>query len=70
MWLKIRTQEVFFLNDIYKTNVEINFFMLIYANMNMKITSQGYGVRSCLKLSLNKLKEMKDPTSISSPLGT
>jgi len=44
--------------------------MLTYANMNMKITSEGYGVRSYLKLVLNKLKEMRDPTSIYTPLGT
>jgi len=44
--------------------------MLTYANMNMKITWQGYSVRSCLKLMLNKLKEMKGPTMISNLLGT
>jgi len=26
------------------------FIMLTYVNMNMKITWQGYGARSCLKL--------------------
>jgi hypothetical protein len=47
------------------------FVMLTYVNMNMKITWQGYGVRSCIKLVLNKLKEMKGPTSINyTPLGT
>jgi hypothetical protein len=35
------------------------FMMLTYANMNMKRTWQGYGARSCLKLMLNKSKEMK-----------
>jgi hypothetical protein len=45
------------------------FIMLTYANMNMKRTWQGYGVRSCLKLLLNKLKEMKSPTSIYTFLG-
>ncbi len=33
--------------------------MLTYANMNMKRTCQGYGARLCLKLMLNKLKEMR-----------
>jgi len=36
--------------------------------MNMKRTWQGYGARLCLKLMLNKLKEMKGPTSIFIPL--
>jgi len=44
--------------------------MLTYANMNIKRTWQGYGARSCLKLMLNKLKEMKGPTSIYIALGT
>jgi hypothetical protein len=42
------------------------FIVLTYVNMNMKRTWQGYGVRSCLKLVLNRLKEMRGPT----PLGT
>jgi hypothetical protein len=44
--------------------------MLTYANMNMKRTQQNYGARSCLKLMLNKLKEMRGPISIYTPLGT
>jgi len=44
--------------------------ILIYANMNMKITWQGYGVRLCLKMVLNKLKEMKGSISIYTHLGT
>ncbi len=35
------------------------FIMLAIANMNMKRTWQGYGVKLCLKLILNILKEMK-----------
>jgi hypothetical protein len=35
------------------------FIILTYANMNMKRTWQGYGVRSCLRLVLNKLQEMR-----------
>jgi hypothetical protein len=46
------------------------FIMLTYANMNMKRTWQGYDAKLCLKLMLNKLKEMKGPTSIYTPLGT
>jgi hypothetical protein len=46
------------------------FIMLTYANMNMEITWQGYGARSCLKLMLNKLKEMRGPIFIYTPLGT
>jgi hypothetical protein len=45
------------------------FIMLTYANMNMKRTWQGYGVRSCLRLMLNKLKEMGDPIFIYIPFG-
>jgi hypothetical protein len=46
------------------------FIMLTYANMNMKKTWQGYGVRLCLRLVLNWLKEMKDHIHIYIPLGT
>jgi hypothetical protein len=38
--------------------------------MNMKKTWQGYDVRSCLRLVLKTLKEMKGPTLIYTPLGT
>jgi len=46
------------------------FIMWTYINMNMKRIWQGYGVRSCLKLMLNILKEMKSLISIYNPLGT
>jgi len=46
------------------------FIMLTYVNMNMKRIWQGYGVRWCLKLVLNKLKEMKGLTFIYTLLGT
>jgi hypothetical protein len=46
------------------------FIMLIFTNINMKRTWQGYGVRLCLRLMLNILKEMKGLTSIYIPLGT
>jgi hypothetical protein len=45
------------------------FILLIYVNMNMEKTWQGYGVRLCLKLVLNMLKEMKAPIFIYTPLG-
>jgi hypothetical protein len=40
------------------------FIMLTYANINMKRTWQGYGVRSCLRLMSNILKEMRGPIYI------
>jgi hypothetical protein len=46
------------------------FILLTYVNMNMERTWQSYGVRSCLRLVLNKIKEMKGPISIYIPLGT
>jgi hypothetical protein len=46
------------------------FIMLTFANMNMKKTWQGYGARLCLRLVLNRLKEMKGFTFIYSPVGT
>jgi hypothetical protein len=46
------------------------FIMLTYANMNMERTWQGYDARLCLRMVLNKLKEMKGPTSIYTHLGT
>jgi hypothetical protein len=38
--------------------------------MNMEKTWQGYDARLCLRVLLNKLKEMKGPTSIYAPLET
>jgi len=46
------------------------FIMLTYANMNMKRTLQCYDAKSCVRLVLNKLKEMKSPTPIYIPFGT
>jgi hypothetical protein len=71
MWLKnknIRTKNK---NTRYaKQTWKWIFIMLTYANMNMKTTWQGYGVKSCLRLMLNRLKEMKGPSLIYTPLGT
>jgi hypothetical protein len=41
--------------------------MLTYANINIKRTWQDYGVKSCLRLILNKQKEMKGSTFIYTP---
>jgi hypothetical protein len=46
------------------------FIMLIYANMNMKKTWQGYDAKLCFRLFLNRLKEMKGPTPIYTPFRT
>jgi len=46
---------------MWKTNVKMN---LYYANTCKHEHEQGYGATSCLRLMLNKLKEMKSPTSI------
>jgi hypothetical protein len=46
---------------MWKTNVKMN---LYYANTCKHEHEQGYGVTSCLRLILNKLKEMKAPISI------
>jgi hypothetical protein len=42
--------------------------MLTHANMNMKRTWKGYGVRLSWGSVLNKLKEMKGSTPIYIPL--
>jgi hypothetical protein len=46
------------------------FIMQTYANMNMQRKWQGYSVKLCLRLVLNKLTKMKGPISIYNPLGT
>jgi hypothetical protein len=46
------------------------FIMLTYANMNMKKIWGSYGAKSCLRLTLNILKEMKGLISIYTALGT
>jgi len=37
--------------------------MLTYVNINMKNNMTMYGARFCLKLMLNRLKEMRDSIS-------
>jgi len=44
--------------------------MLTYANVNMKKTWQDHGARLCLRLMLNKLKEMRVCIRIYTLLGT
>ncbi len=46
------------------------FIILTYGNMNMKRTWQVYSARLCLKPMFNRLKEMKGPTFVYTPLGT
>jgi hypothetical protein len=53
-----------------KTNVKTDFYYANKCKHEHEKTWQGYGVRSCLKLVLKKLKEMKGPTFIYHPLGT
>jgi Mor family transcriptional regulator len=54
-----------------KTSVKTNiYYVNICKHEFMKKTWQNYGARSCLRLVLNKLKEMKGPTFIYTPLGT
>jgi len=54
-----------------KTNVKINFYYdNICKHEYEKKHDQGYGARSCLKLMLNRLKEMKGPIFIYTPLRT
>jgi hypothetical protein len=44
--------------------------MLTYANINMKKIWQGYSIRLCPRLVLNRLKEMKGLIYVYIPLGT
>jgi len=57
MWLKNKNKRIKTRTWGVPTWKHIS-IMLTYANMNMKKTWQGYGVRLCLILVLNKLKEM------------
>jgi hypothetical protein len=65
---KTRTQEL--RTRTWDENMKSIFIMQTYANMNIKKTWQGYGARSCLRLMLNRLKEMRVLISIYTPLGT
>jgi hypothetical protein len=53
-----------------KTNMKTNFYYVNIRKHEHEKTWQGYGVRLCLRLMLNKLKEMRGPISIYTPLGT
>jgi hypothetical protein len=68
MWLKIKNtitknKSMKYARQTWKRI----FIMLTHANMNMKRTWQGYGVRSCLRLVLNKLNIMENSTFIYTP---
>jgi hypothetical protein len=52
------------------TNVKTDFYYANICKHEHEKKWQGYDVKFCLKLVLNKLKEMKCPTSIYMPLGT
>ncbi len=67
---KIQTHELRTWMKCAKQTWKWIFTIITYANMKMKRTWQGYGARSCLRLVLNKLKEMKGPTPIYAPLET
>jgi hypothetical protein len=68
---KIRTQEFRIkTQDVQDQRGKHFFIIFTYANMNMKNPWQGYGVRSCLRIMLNKLKEMRGSTYIYTFLGT
>jgi hypothetical protein len=54
---------------MWKNNMKIDLYYANINKMNMKNTWQGYGVRSCPKLMLNILKEMRVPTPILNPFG-
>jgi hypothetical protein len=70
MWFKnkntiIKNKNMKYARPIWK---HIFIMLITYVNMNMKKMWQGYGVRTCLRLMLNRLKEMKVPASIYTPL--
>jgi len=65
MWFKNKNTKIRNKNTKYARLLwKWIFIMLTYANMNMNRTWQSYGVRSCLRLLLNKLKEMRGLTFI------
>jgi hypothetical protein len=69
MWFKNKNTKIINHNTKFAKQMwKQIFIMRTYANMNMKRTWQGYGVRSCLRLMLNILKETKGPTPIFTPL--
>jgi hypothetical protein len=70
MWFKKKPQKLKTRTCDARPTWKQIFIMLTYANMNLKRTWQGYGARLCLRLMLNRLKEMKGPTPIYAPLGT
>jgi hypothetical protein len=53
---------------MWKKTMKTYMYYVTYANINMEKTWQGYDARSCLRLVLNKLKEMKGLISIYTPI--
>jgi len=71
MWIKNKDKKTKNKTWYVQNQRENNFFLcLTYVNMITKRTWQGYGVRSCFKLILNKLKKMMGPTFIYTLLGS
>jgi hypothetical protein len=52
-----------------QTKVKKIFIVIKHENINIKRTKHNYRTKSYLKLMLNKLKVMRDVTSIYKPLG-
>jgi len=53
-----------------KTNLKTNIYYVNLCKLEHEKTWQGYSAKSCLRLMLNKLKEMKSSTFIYTPFGT
>jgi hypothetical protein len=56
--------------NIRTKNVEIKLYYVNIYKHEYERTWQGYGVKLCLRLLLNRLKEMKGPIPIYTPFGT
>jgi hypothetical protein len=58
-------------HEMWKRSMKTNFYYVnTYKHKHEENMTWGYGVRSCLILVLNRLKEMRGLTSIYTPLGT
>jgi hypothetical protein len=57
-------------HEMCKTNVKMNFHYANICKHEHKITWQNYGARSCLRLVLNRSKEIKGPTFVYIFFGT
>jgi hypothetical protein len=57
-------------HEICKTNMKVDFYYVNLCKHEHEKNLKGYGAKSCLRLMLNNLKEMKGLTPIYTPLGT